>query len=561
MSTVDSIRRRRGNKPRASRCRSPGRRRLALARGPPARPRPGSRPRTGRRRSPRPGRASTIRRPARRRTWSGPRPGSRGRASPGLRVTLDGSGSSGGRIWYRWLQTQGPRVVDRRPDPARGPLHRPGRRLDPRVRPGRRQRLGGRRPGGHGSTSTTPTATPTTRPSRPTPGTTSRPGSAARSSSTASGASRGARSGSAGSRPAARRSRSRPATGRPPRSSPSRPGTYQFALVVATTGGAISEPSTVTVTVGGAVAGLGRRRRRWRSTSWPGSRSPRSRAGPGYADDLSQAFDTVADGIDSCRTFAEAIAETTRRLDAVVPRDKDRRAVWIEQLFAPLMAKFAAGMKDDGLDLTQPGAQAKPLTAAQKARLAEQFRYTAAGLRAPEGDPLIGPASGLPSRIRTSMSGFSDPTLDREDPTLDRRPRIPRGRPDPDRRRDRPDGGSGPRRPSGWNWSSATGPMPRPCRWSAEARGFFGITTARPARRALATPIASTAATPCPTLLARWQPDGVAAPSAVFPERVRLGRGGLAGDRSGRPGHLRAARRHLHARGDLRRGHPPARRA
>ena len=34
-----------------------------------------------------------------------------GTPSPGLRVTLDGSGSSGGRMWYRWLQSQGPKVA------------------------------------------------------------------------------------------------------------------------------------------------------------------------------------------------------------------------------------------------------------------------------------------------------------------------------------------------------------------------------------------------------------------------------------------------------------------
>ena len=89
-----------------------------------------------------------------------------------------------------------------------------------------------------------------------------------------------------------------------------------------------------------------------------------------------------ADGISSFRSFGEAIAETTRRLDAVVPRDKERRAVWIEQLFAPLMDKLVAGMKSDGIDLAQPGAQAKSLNRDQKAHLAEQFRFAAAGLRA-----------------------------------------------------------------------------------------------------------------------------------------------------------------------------------
>ena len=34
-----------------------------------------------------------------------------GPASPGLKVTLDGSATTGGRVWFRWLQTQGPKVV------------------------------------------------------------------------------------------------------------------------------------------------------------------------------------------------------------------------------------------------------------------------------------------------------------------------------------------------------------------------------------------------------------------------------------------------------------------
>ncbi len=31
-----------------------------------------------------------------------------GTASPGLQVTLDGTASTGGRVWYRWIQTDGP---------------------------------------------------------------------------------------------------------------------------------------------------------------------------------------------------------------------------------------------------------------------------------------------------------------------------------------------------------------------------------------------------------------------------------------------------------------------
>ncbi len=162
---------------------------------------------------------------------------------------------------------------------------------------------------------------------------------------------------------------------------PASAGTYQFALVVATNGGLMSEVSTISVTVGGTARA---------STDEPSmamdelARVSLSsiEGGPRLADDLSKAFDAVADGIGSFRSFAEAIAETTRRLDAVVPRDKERRTIWVEQLFAPLMSRIVAGMKADGLDLAQPGAQVKPMTRDQKARLAEQFRYAAAGLRA-----------------------------------------------------------------------------------------------------------------------------------------------------------------------------------
>ena len=104
--------------------------------------------------------------------------------------------------------------------------------------------------------------------------------------------------------------------------------------------------------------------------------------GTRYADDLSKVFDTVADRIDSYRNYTEATTEMTRRLDAIVPRDKDRRAVWIERLFSPLMTQVVAGMKGEGLDLTQADGPGKAMTRPQKARLAEQFRYTATGLRA-----------------------------------------------------------------------------------------------------------------------------------------------------------------------------------
>ena len=164
---------------------------------------------------------------------------------------------------------------------------------------------------------------------------------------------------------------------------PSVPGTYQFALVVASTGGVLSEPSMVTVKVSGAArAGVG-----------PADGPPMAvdelartlltsiEGGSRYADDLSRVFDTVADRIDTYRNYTDASAEMERRLTAIVPRDRDRRAVWVEQFFGPLMARIVAAMRSEGIDLTQPEASGKPMTRPQRARLAEQFRFTAAGLR------------------------------------------------------------------------------------------------------------------------------------------------------------------------------------
>jgi hypothetical protein len=302
-----------------------------------------------------------------------------GTPSPGLRVTLDASASSGGRMWYRWLQTQGPKVaIDDPTKPETGftvpaeassfgfvlvvgnasgvdakaltfEVEDPERDAaelalkadagdDQSARVGRKVVLNGVR---------------------------SEPRGKIRYRWVQAG----------GPKVALKSGDGPTAT-----FVPAAPGTYQFALVVATTGGVMSEASTVSVNVGGTV----------RVADAPSmaidelARVSLSsiEGGAKYADDLSKAFDIVADGINTFHSFADAIAEMTKRLDAVVPRDKERRAVWIEQLFSPLMLKLVAGLKADGLDLAQPGAPAKALTPSQRARLAEQFRYAAAGLRA-----------------------------------------------------------------------------------------------------------------------------------------------------------------------------------
>ena len=303
-----------------------------------------------------------------------------GTPSPGLQVTLDGSASSGGRMWYRWLQAQGPRVTieDSTKPEARFTV------------PADATQLGfvlvvGNASGVDAKALTIEVEDPER----------DADGSALKADAGDD------QSAKVGRRVVLNGVRSEPKgkiryrwvqAGGPkvglkandgPTASfvPNSPGTYQFALVVATTGGVISEPSTVAVSVGSTA------RASTEAPSMPIDELARVslstiEGGARYADDLSKAFDLVADGIDSQRTFTDAINETTRRLDAVVPRERERRSVWIEQLFSPLMAKVVAVMKADGLDLSQPSAQSKPLTKGQRARLADQFRYTAAGLRA-----------------------------------------------------------------------------------------------------------------------------------------------------------------------------------
>ena len=94
-----------------------------------------------------------------------------------------------------------------------------------------------------------------------------------------------------------------------------------------------------------------------------------------------------------------------------------------------------------------------------------------------------------------------------------------------------------------------------------EGRGYFTCTTPmpgdRPALRLLARRRPA-AARPRLALAARRRQRAL---GRLLPRAVRLGRGGLDGDRARRPGLLRASRRHVHPRGDLRRDRPAARRA
>jgi hypothetical protein len=308
---------------------------------------------------------------------------SEGTPSPGLRVTLDGSASSGGRIWYRWLQTQGPKVaID---DPTRAEAHF--------VVPDEASVLGFVLVVGDASGVDARALTLEVEdPERDADNQALRADAGDEQSSKVGRkvVLNGVRSEPRGKirfrwvQAGGPKATLRGGEGPTCSFVPSVPGTYQFALVVASSGGLMSEPSMLTVQVSGAPrAAVGS------AEAPPMAIDELARSSIGsieggvrYAEDLSKAFDTVADRIDSFKSYNDATAEMTRRLDAIVPRDKDRRAIWVEQLFSPLMSQIVAGLKDEGLDLTQPEAPAKPMTRPQRARLTEQLRYAAAGLRA-----------------------------------------------------------------------------------------------------------------------------------------------------------------------------------
>jgi len=306
-----------------------------------------------------------------------------GTASPGLKVTLDGSASGGSRIWYRWLQTQGPTA--RIDDSTKSQAHF--------IVPTDAASLGFVLVVGDASgVDLTPISIEVEDPDR-------------QSDDAALKADAGDdQAARVGRRVTLNGVRSEPKgklrfrwiqTGGPKVALkatdgvttsfvPAAPGSYQFALVVASAGGVLSDPAAVTITVTGtARAGA-------EGTDGPNmaidelARTSLAsiEGGTRYADGLSTAFDAVADRMETFRNFRDVHKELAGYLDTVVPREPARRSVWIEQFLSPLMAKVAAGMRTEGMDLTQPTEQAKALTRPQKARLAEQFRYTAAGLRA-----------------------------------------------------------------------------------------------------------------------------------------------------------------------------------
>jgi hypothetical protein len=175
---------------------------------------------------------------------------------------------------------------------------------------------------------------------------------------------------------------------------PPAPGPYQFALVVAS-GDRISEPDYVSIAVSPtpteptptptptpvpvAVKPAA-------PSQPPASTEELTRAsvrsidgGVELAPELSQVFSDIAGRMDLYKSYEEAYSEMSRRLDAVVPRLPDRRAVWTEKLFIPLTLRMIETLRAEGLDLTRPQGQSAPLTREQRKRLADHFRSMAEG--------------------------------------------------------------------------------------------------------------------------------------------------------------------------------------
>ena len=307
-----------------------------------------------------------------------------GAAVPGLRLTLDGSASSGGRVWYRWIQTQGPRVDLQGADQAIATLIVPNegvslvfvlvvgnssgvdaRGLTIEVEdPNRSESLADLR-------------------------------AEAGSDQTAVVGRRVILDAKA-SEPRGRiryrwvqvsgpKIAGLTTTGSSCSFVPETIGDYHFALMVIGGTGLVSDASLVTIHTRGA-GSTGDRQVVSDTDSALDEFSRRAvRSIPGgdqFAPALSEAFELVASQVDSHKTYLAAATELTRQLDAIVPGDAERRSDWVERFFKPWTTRIAEAMRPTGIDLKSTEDQRKSLTKTQRSRLTSELRFTAAGLRA-----------------------------------------------------------------------------------------------------------------------------------------------------------------------------------
>lgn len=171
---------------------------------------------------------------------------------------------------------------------------------------------------------------------------------------------------------------------------PTLPGVFRFALVVAA-GSQISAADEVVVTVGAAARRIGSGDAGTSAgtpaeTMVPTQEVARSslasvQGGSEAAESLAKIFEDVAGRMDLYWTYADAFSEMSRRMESVLPETPAQRQNWMERLFHPLTGRLIEIMRGEGLDLRGPDGQNSPLTAAQKATLAEHFRLIAEGFR------------------------------------------------------------------------------------------------------------------------------------------------------------------------------------
>lgn len=185
---------------------------------------------------------------------------------------------------------------------------------------------------------------------------------------------------------------------------PDAAGLYRFALVVAQ-GGRISQPDSVDVLVGTAPPASSAYTSpayspsatrpapafspQYPSPSGPEQIQAQARSallsipgGPTLAAPLAETFDAIAGRIDLYSSYADVFREMSMRLNPIIPQDPAQRAVWVERLFTPLTARLVERLRTEGLDLTRAEGQSAPLSASQKAALAEIYQAAAAGFRA-----------------------------------------------------------------------------------------------------------------------------------------------------------------------------------
>jgi hypothetical protein len=166
---------------------------------------------------------------------------------------------------------------------------------------------------------------------------------------------------------------------------PHLPGTYRFALVVAS-GSEVSEPDTVAVTVASLAAAGPVPEPAAETSDTTQDLAQRLlasvRGGHEAAEALSEVFAAIADRMDLYQSYAEMYREISQRLETILPADPAQRTLWTDRVFTPLTARLVEKMVPEGLDLRRPESQSAELTLGQRARIAELFREVAEGFRA-----------------------------------------------------------------------------------------------------------------------------------------------------------------------------------